>query len=137
MGYHVSTDKSLLDLRLIHNYLCNDSYWARGIPIEKVQKSIDYSYCFGVYEEGKQLGFARVISDFATFAYLADVFILPTHQGKGLGKLLVKTIMEDSQLQDLRRWLLATQDAHELYRKFGFENLPNPDTTMGILKNYP
>jgi GNAT superfamily N-acetyltransferase len=130
-GFIISTDLSRLDVFFIHQYLSR-SYWAKGISIETVIKSIEGSLCFGVYQEGKQIGFARVITDKATFAYLADVFIDENFQGKGLGKWLVKTILEHEPVQGLRRFLLATQDAHGLYRQFGFSQLTNTDRWMQI-----
>lgn len=127
----LSTDKSKLDITTIHNFLKN-SYWAKDILISVVEKSISNSLCFGVYELDNQFGFARVISDYATFAYLADVFILEAYRGQGLGKWLIKSILEYSELQNLRTWLLSTADAHELYRQFGFKNLPSPERMMVI-----
>jgi len=110
-GYEIDTDKSRLDLDLIHQFLAS-SYWSEGIPKEIVLKSIRESDCFGIYKSGKQVGFARVISDHATFAYLADVFVIPAERGHGLGKWLMATIMKSGQYQNLRRWLLATKDVH-------------------------
>lgn len=134
--YIISTDKSKLDVDVIHNYLCNESYWAKNIPVELVQKSIDGSCCFGLFAKEnpalKQIGFARVISDCATFGYLADVFILEAYRGKGLSKWLMETIMNYPGLQGLRRWLLATKDAHGLYTKFGFLPLDKPESIMGF-----
>ncbi|MFY9226511.1 MAG: GNAT family N-acetyltransferase [Blastocatellia bacterium] len=130
-NFLISTDKSKLDLPVIHAFLI-DSYWATNIPMEIVKKSVENSLCFGVYDNGKQVGFARVISDYATFAYLADVFILPENRGKGLSKLLMQTIKTHPELQNLRRWMLATRDAHKLYEKFGFVRLTNPDPIMVI-----
>lgn len=127
----ISTDKSKLDLAVIQQFLSH-SYWAEGIPIEVVRKGIEHSLCFGVYESDRQVGFARVISDFATYAYLADVFILESHQGRGLGKLLMREIMNHPDLQGLRRFALATRDAHELYRQFGFTALSRPANHMEI-----
>lgn len=109
--FSISTDKSKLDLVMIHNFLKN-AYWSKNIPISIVTKSIQHSLCFGVYEIEKQVGFARVVSDYATFAYLMDVFILEPYQGQGLGKWLMKSILEYSDLQGLRKWLLGTRTAH-------------------------
>ncbi len=132
----ISTDKSKLDVDMIHNYLCNESYWAKNIPVELVKKSIDGSCCFGLFVEEnfilKQIGFARVISDCATFGYLADIFILEAYRGKSLSKWLMETIMNCPGLQGLRRWLLATKDAHGLYIKFGFSPLDKPERIMGF-----
>ena len=125
----LSTDKSKLDITTIHNFL-KTSYWAKDVPIAVVEKSISNSLCFGVYELDKQIGFARVISDYATFAYFSDVFILEAYRGQGLGTWLIKSILEYSELQNLRTWLLSTADAHELYRQFGFKSLPLPERLM-------
>ena len=122
-GYEIDADKSRLNIDLIHKFLAG-AYWSEGIPKEIVFKSIQESDCFGIYKSGEQVGFARVISDHATFAYLADVFIIPEEQGRGLGKWLMAIIMKSAQYQNLRRWSLATKDAHELYRRFGFTEAP-------------
>ncbi|MCG8564055.1 MAG: GNAT family N-acetyltransferase [Desulfobacterales bacterium] len=121
----ISTDKNLLNLDFIHTYLTH-SYWAKGITRGAVKKSIRHSFCFGIYEEDQQAGFARVITDFTTFAYLADVFIDPSFQGRGLGKQLVGHIMAHKDLKQLRRWHLLTDDAHGLYNRFGFNKPSNP-----------
>jgi N-acetylglutamate synthase-like GNAT family acetyltransferase len=131
MSFEVSTDKARLDLELIHRFL-SESYWAKGIPFETVKRSIDGSICFGIYLEKKQIGFARVISDCATFAYLADVFVLDGHRGQGASKLLMQHVLAHSELQGLRRWFLMTRDAHGLYKRYGFAPLPNPDRAMEI-----
>ena len=123
-GYLISTDKSLLVLTVIHQYLSVESYWAKNIPLEVVKRSIENSLCFGLYFQDSQIGFARVITDKATFAYLADVFILATHRGKGLSKWLIETIHAQTDLQNLRRWMLETKDAHALYAQFGWEPIP-------------
>ena len=130
--YTISDEKNLLDLKIIHKYLSEESYWCNGIPIETVAKSIDGSHCFGLYHFEKQIGFARVVTDHATFAYLADVFILSEHQGKKLSKWLMKTIVEHPKFQNLRRWMLATRDAHSLYEQFGFKPLEKPDRFMEL-----
>lgn len=127
----LSTDKAKLNITTIHNFL-KTSYWAKDIQISIIEKSITNSLCFGVYDFNKQIGFARVISDYATFAYFADVFILEDYRGQGLGKWLIKSILEYSELQNLRTYLLSTADAHELYRQFGFKNLPSPNRMMII-----
>ncbi|MFD2573656.1 GNAT family N-acetyltransferase [Spirosoma soli] len=129
-NYTISTDKDKLNVPLIHQFLSQQSYWAQNIPIEIVQRSIDNSLCFGVFYGDEQVGFARVVSDQATFAYLADVFVLPEHRGKGLSKQLVETISDWPSLQGLRRWVLATRDAHTLYAQFGFTPLDKPDIFM-------
>lgn len=127
----VSTDPSRFDITLIHQFLSR-SYWSEGIPREIVERSIENSLCFGVFENSEQVGFARVITDRATFAYLADVFILESHRGRGLGKLLMECISKHPQLQQLRRWMLATRDAHDLYAKFGFKPLARPERFMEL-----
>lgn len=131
-GFSISTDNNLLDIDLIYNYLDKDSYWANGIPFDKLERSIKNSLCFGVYFENKQIGFARVVTDKAVFAYLADVFILPEFRKQGLSKWLVQTIMDHPDLQGLRRWSLATVDAHGLYAQFGFTEITNPERWMQI-----
>lgn len=132
--YTISTDKSRLDLSVIHHFLTN-SYWAKGIPLEIVQKAVEHSFCFGVYDGTAQIGFARIITDYATFAYLADVFILESHRGQGLSKWLISCIISHPELQGLRRFMLATRDAHELYRNYaGFQNLSAPERWMEITR---
>lgn len=135
-GYMISTDKSLLDMDLIYNYLSQESYWAKNIPREKVLTSVENSLCFGIYKGGHQVGFARVVTDKATFAYLADVLIVGGFRGLGLSKWLVQTILAHEDLQGLRRWLLATADAHKLYSQFGFLPLTSPERWMGIYTPY-
>lgn len=127
-----STDKQKLQIEIIHYYLSKESYWAKNIPVEIVKKSIEGSLCFGIYENSKQIGFARVITDYATFGYLADVFIIKEYQGKGIGKELMKFIMEQTIIKNLRRFMLATLDAHELYAQFGFESQEGNKRLMGI-----
>ena len=128
--YSISTDRARLDAALVHRYLSDQSYWARGVPLELVQRAICNSLCFGVYRGAEQVGFARVVTDAATFAYLADVFILPAHRGLGLGKRLMAAVMAHPELQGLRRFMLATRDAHGLYRQFGFQDLKHPQILM-------
>jgi len=125
----LSTDKSKLDITAIHNFL-KTSYWARNISVSVVEKSIKNSLCFGLYENKKQIGFAKVISDYAASALLRDVFILELYQGQGLGKWLIEHILVHPELQNVPKWLLGTKDAHELYRRYGFENLTAPETLM-------
>jgi len=127
--YTISTDKARLDVGVIHGFL-NSSYWAAGRTIETIQRSIDNSLPFGVYKGDQQIGFARVITDYATFAWIADVFILVAFQGQGLGNWLMEVIITHPDLQGFRRWVLATKDAHELYRKFGFSELKLPERWM-------
>jgi GNAT superfamily N-acetyltransferase len=131
MDYEITTDKSKLDLEVIHEFLKN-SYWSPGIPRETLAKAMEQSLCFGVLQSGVLVGFARVISDYATFAYLADVFVLESHRGKGLSKRLMEAVIADPQLQGLRRFLLATRDAHGLYAQFGFKPLAAPPRFMEI-----
>lgn len=136
-GYTISIDKQFLQEEVIYNYLHHESYWAKGVPLEVVRTSIIHSaYCFGVYkgEPGapgcQQVGFARVISDRATFAYLCDVFIVPSESGKGLGKWLMEVISEYPVMTRVRRFMLATRDAHGLYAKYGFGSLEEPEKFM-------
>jgi GNAT superfamily N-acetyltransferase len=131
-GFKISADKSLLDFYMIYTYLSEESYWSKGIPVEKVKESIESSMCFGIYKDDKQIGFARVITDKAIFAYLCDVFILEDYRGLGLSKWLLQTILSHPDLQGLRRWLLATADAQGLYNQFGFLPINNPERWMGI-----
>ena len=131
-GLAISTDPARLDLDVIHGFLAS-SYWAAGIPREVVERAVRHSLCFGAYEGGHQIGFARVITDHATFAYLSDVFVLPSHRGRSVGKRLMAAIMADPALQNLRRWTLFTRDAHGLYRQFGFGAARFPERLMEIL----
>src|SRR6187401_171025 len=133
-GFTISTEKEKMDIDLIHSFLTR-SYWAEGISKEIVRRSIQGALCFGVFENDKQVGFARMITDKATFAYLADVFIIEEYRGLGLSKWLMEFIMSYPDLQGLRRMILATRDAHELYKKFGFTLLNNVDRWMHI--HYP
>jgi N-acetylglutamate synthase-like GNAT family acetyltransferase len=132
-NFSISTDKSKLDIQVIHDFL-SKSYWAENIPAETVRQSIEGSLCFGVYDENKQVGFARMITDKATFAYLADVFIIDEYRGRGLSKWLMEVIMNLPELQGLRRMMLATRDAHGLYKQFGFTPLTHTDRWMQIHK---
>ncbi len=129
--YYVSSDKSKLDIDVIHSFL-TDSYWSKGIPRSVVEKSIENSLCFGAYHGDEQVGFARVISDHATFAYLADVFVLEEHRGRGLSKMMMSAVVKHSALQGLRRFILATRDAHGLYAQFGFTKVTHPERWMEI-----
>ncbi len=135
-GFLISTDPARLDVDAIHRFLSQDSYWAVGRSREAVQRSIECSLCFGMFDvQGKQAGFARVVTDFSTFGWLCDVFVLPAYRGHGLGKWLVQTIVEAPELEDVRRLLLATRDAHELYRAHGgFVGLASPDRWMERVK---
>ena len=128
----ISTDKSRLDIDAVHAFL-SCSFWAQGIPREIVARSVEGSLCFGIYEGKNQIGLGRVISDFATYAYLGDVYVLEEYRGQGLSKWLMECIMGHPDLQGLRRWCLSTRDAHGLYRKFGFELTAYPECMMEIL----
>lgn len=131
--YLISTDPSRLDLHWIHNYLANEAYWSRGIPFNVFQRSIENSLCFGLYLQDKQIGFARVISDYATYSYLGDVFVAQNYRGQGLGKWLLKCILNFPELQDLRRWMLVTSNAHGLYEQQGFKRLQHPENVLEIV----
>lgn len=128
--YVISTDRARLDLETIHSYLSGSSYWAQGRPLAVVRRSIENSLCFGLYRGERQVGFARVITDRATFAWLADVFVLEEARGRGLSKWLMEIILAHPDLQGLRRWVLATKDAHSLYSRFGFAPLKLPERWM-------
>lgn len=128
--YNISTDKAKLNIHIIHDFISNHSYWGKGRSFDVVKKSIDNSMSFGVYYKNEMIGFARVVTDYATFGWIADVFILPDHQGKGLSKWLMEIILSHPELKAFRRWVLATKDAHELYRKFGFRQLNKPNRWM-------
>ena len=130
--YCISTDPDRLDLDVIHGFLAR-SYWAAGIPRETVERSIARSLPFGLYDGESQIGFARVITDHATFAYVADVFVLESHRGQGLGVWLMEVVRGHPDLQRFRRWLLATRDAHGLYRKVGFRSPEDPARYMEIV----
>ncbi len=134
IGYEISTDPSRLDLDVIHKFLAEESYWSQGVPRAVVERSVAHSLCFGVYHEGRQIGFARVVTDKATFALLADLFILGPHRGKGLSKWLMQSVMNHADLQGLRRLLLLTSDAHGLYSQFGFTEIGNPWRFMEVLR---
>ena len=129
-GYCISTEKAKLDLKAIHHFLSTQAYWSKNIPIEKVQTAIENSLNFGLYLKDQQIGYARIISDFSTIAYLGDLYILPEYRGQGLSKWLMNTIMSHPNLQGLRRWILLTSDAHGLYKQFGWTEIANPDKWM-------
>ena len=133
-NYKISTDKDKLDLIAIHDFLTNRSYWAIGRSFETVKRSVENSICFGVYNSSDKLvGFARVLTDYAVFAYIMDVFILEDYRKQGLGKQLMSAIMQHSDLQCLKRIMLATNDAHELYEKYGFKRTVSPEKIMEIV----
>ncbi len=128
--YEISDDRARLDIEVIHKFLSTESYWAVGRDVSTVQRSIDNSLPFGIYKDKALIGFARVVTDHATFAWLADVFILNEYRGQGLSKWLVEVILAHPELQGFRRWVLATKDAHGLYRKYGFQDLKRPERWM-------
>src|SRR3954470_21134077 len=131
VAYEISTDPSRLDLPRVHRFLSTEAYWSPGVSFETVERSAAASMPFGVYaDDGSQVGFARVVTDRATFAWLADVYIEAEHRGDGLGKRLVATVLDHPELQGLRRWMLGTADAHELYRRFGFDGLKDVQRFM-------
>lgn len=124
----ISTDKNTLNIQMIHSFL-TETYWAKGRTLEEVQQSLENCLCYGVYLDNKQIGFARILTDYVVFAYVMDVFILPEYQGNGYSKQLMKTILNDKSLKTCK-WMLKTEDAHGLYKQFGFEISPNPDRVM-------
>ena len=128
----ISTDPALLDYQFVHEFL-TASYWAKGITAERVRRSLEHSLCFGLFHRKSQVGFARVVTDYARFAYLADVFVVEDYRGLGLSKTLLTAVMEHRDLQNLTRWLLVTRDAHGLYEKFGFERISRPEMFMEML----
>jgi GNAT superfamily N-acetyltransferase len=134
--WEVSSARDRVDRELVHAFL-SGTYWAKGISRETVDRAIENSYCFGVYEAGRQIAFARVITDHTTFAWLADVFVVESHRGRGVGKYLVAAILADPGLQNLRRWMLATLDAQGLYEQFGFRALSHPERFMEIRRPNP
>lgn len=129
-NFIITTDKTKLDIELIHSFLNEQSYWAKGRSISTVKTSIDNSLCFGVYSDNKMVGFARVVTDYAVFAWVMDVFILPDYRKNGLGKMLMEAITTHQDLQSLQRWGLATSDAHKLYEKYGFRLIKKPEIFM-------
>ena len=130
--YNISDDKSRLDLKLIHHVISN-SYWAKGRSFEEVKRSIDNSICYGLYTDGKQIGFARIVTDLTTIAYIMDVFIVEEYRGNGLSKILLKRILHDERFSPVKKWMLATKDAHSLYKKFGFKPLSSPEKLMEMV----
>jgi GNAT superfamily N-acetyltransferase len=128
--YTISTEPSRLDYELIHRFISEESYWGRGRSLEVVRRSIENSLPFGIYRGAQMVGFARVVTDYATFAWVADVFVVAEHRGRGLSKWLMEVMLTRPELQGFRRWLLATKDAHGLYRQFGFDELRRPDRFM-------
>jgi GNAT superfamily N-acetyltransferase len=131
----ISTDKDRLDVGVIHGFLANDSYWVPGISRSSVEKCIKHSFCFGVYTDGRQIGFARVVTDFVRYAHLLDVFVLPEYRGRGIAKLLMENILAHPELRTIVRYTLGTQDAHGLYAQFGFTAPANPERQMELLRS--
>lgn len=129
----ITNDRARMDVALIHRYLSEESYWAKGIPRELVERAIEHSLCFGAFDGDAQVGFARVITDFATFAYVADVFVVASHRGRGIAKRIMTAIRSHPRLRVLRRWMLVTRDAHGLYAQFGFAPLDMPERHMAIV----
>ena len=136
-GFVFSDDVNKLNASAVHAYLSQESYWAKGIPLETVERAISNSLCFGIYKDTLQVGFARWITDRATFAYLADVYVLEAFRGMGLSKKLLSLMLFHPDLQGLRRYMLATQDAHGLYEQFGFKQLENPERFMAVTVKNP
>lgn len=128
--FTITTDRTKLDLSVIHDFLSNEAYWCKNIPFDRVKTSADNSLNFGLFYKDKQIGYARIISDFSTIAYLGDVFVLKEFRGHGHSKWLMEKIMSHPNLQGLRRWILLTGDAHELYKKYGWTNIANPSKWM-------
>jgi GNAT superfamily N-acetyltransferase len=133
-GFLISTDKLRLDIYLIHDYLSNRSYWAKGVPYDTVVRAAENSVCFGVYKDETQVGYARVVTDKATIGYIGDVFILEEYRGGGLSKWLMECILKHPVLQGFRRWILLTKDAHGLYKQYGFNEPEEPATYMELRK---
>ena len=130
--FTISTDREKLDLHFIHDFLSGQSYWVPGVPFERVQKAADHSLNFGLYHGDKQIGYARIVTDFTRIAYLADVFITDAYRGRGLSKWLIQVIMDHPDLQHLSRWMLNTRDAHGLYEQFGWTKPIRPETYLEI-----
>ncbi len=131
--YLFSSDHEKLDLKFVHQWLAAESYWCKDIPFEVVQRMVEHSLCFGVYHESEgQVGFGRVVTDYTTFAWLTDVFIIDAYRGKGLSVILMEVILDHPELKILRRWLLGTDHAHGLYRKFGFEDLDHAENFLTL-----
>ena len=131
-GFSISTEKARLDIKAIHHFLSTQAYWTLNIPLSRVEEAVAHSLNFGLYYKEQQIGYARVISDFSSIAYLGDVYVLPDFRGRGLSKWLMQTIMTYPELQGLRRWLLSTADAHGLYKQFGWEPVAYPERWMEV-----
>lgn len=130
--YVVSTDRQRLDITSIHRFLTQESYWAQGRTLEATHKALEHSLCFGLYYQDQQIGFGRALTDYATFAYLLDVFVIKPHRRRGLGKWLVQCILAHPELRGVQRWVLRTRDAHGLYARFGFAPLTHPENTLEL-----
>lgn len=130
----ISTDKTLLDIPMIHGFL-RQTYWAKDRSLETIQTTIEHSFCFGLYDNKQQIGFARVVSDGSIFAYIMDVFVLDDYRGQGLGKLFMQYILEQSLLKNVKKWMLGTRDAHGLYRKLGFTDIQAPELWMQYIRS--
>ncbi len=131
-GYHITSNKALLHVDQVHDWLSKYSYWAVNIPYDIVETSFQHSFTIGILKDKEQVGYARLITDYAVFGYLADVYVKEEHRGKGLSKIMMQAIMEQGWVKGCRRLMLATKDAHDLYRQFGFTDLPNPDKIMVV-----
>lgn len=129
-GYTITTDKSLMDVPAIHKWLSEESYWVKDIALHNVKKSFDNSFCIGILLDNEQVGYGRLITDYASFAYMADVYVKAEHRGKGLAKMMIKIMLSQDWVMGLRGVMLGTRDAHDLYRQFGFTELPDPDRFM-------
>lgn len=132
-GYLITTDKSLMQPTAIHKWLSEESYWVKDIPFETVQTTFNNSFCIGILKNKEQIGYARLVTDYAVFGYLADVFVKEEHRGQGLSKEMIRILLGLDWVKQLRRIMLATKDAHELYRQFGFDALPEPERMMGLV----
>jgi GNAT superfamily N-acetyltransferase len=130
----ISTDQDRLDVDMIHVYLANDSYWVPGISRSSVEKCIKHSLCFGAYADGRQIAFARIVTDYVRYAHLMDVFVLQEFRGRGIGKLLMSNILSHPELRTIARYTLGTNDAHGLYAQFGFTSFANPERQMELLR---
>jgi GNAT superfamily N-acetyltransferase len=130
MSIEISDQRSRMDVDVIYAFLSQESYWAQNVPRETVERAIEHSLCIGAFDGGAQVGFARVITDYATFAYIADVFVLPSHRGRGIAKSIMSAIVSHERLRGLRRWHLVTRDAHALYAQFGFTAIDAPERHM-------
>lgn len=129
-NYRISMDPEELDIELVHHYLSKESYWAKDRSLQKVQRAVKNSFVFGLYHQEQQIGFARVVSDCAIFAYVMDVFILEAFRGRGLGKQLIQAVLQHSALHEVEKWMLATEDAHEFYQSHGFQAVELPQGLM-------